>query len=149
MVTPNELMPSGNTPIATPSATSKTRLLRGLLLLSILGFLAYFLFPFTQQRAADVSAATKVSVVRPVRTDLASLLEVTGSLMPYQEIQVYSLVAGYVKEIRVDIGDHVKAGDLIATLEVLNLEEQLQAVKDAKRGLELRPPASRRRGLPP
>lgn len=140
MVTPNELMPSGNTPIATPSATSKTRLLRGLLLLSILGFLAYFLFPFTQQRAADVSAATKVSVVRPVRTDLASLLEVTGSLMPYQEIQVYSLVAGYVKEIRVDIGDHVKAGDLIATLEVLNLEEQLQAVKDAKRGLETRTP---------
>ncbi len=33
-------------------------------------------------------------------------------------------VAGYVKNIRVDIGDHVREGDLLATLEVPELQDE-------------------------
>ncbi|MCX5513755.1 hypothetical protein C3941_13570 [Kaistia algarum] len=112
--------------------------MKGLVVLALLGCLAYvgyIVLPSAPERPEEAPAATSVSVVHPLRKDLASVIEVTGSLMPSQEVQVHSLVAGYVKDIRVDIGDHVKGGDLIATLEVINLEGQLQAAKDANRGL--------------
>jgi multidrug efflux pump subunit AcrA (membrane-fusion protein) len=112
--------------------------MKGLIVLALLGcvaYVGYIVLPSAPERPAEAPAATSVSVVHPLRKDLASVIEVTGSLMASQEVQVHSLVAGYVKEIRVDIGDHVQSGDLIATLEVINLEGQLRAAKDANRGL--------------
>ena len=42
----------------------------------------------------------------------------TAEFRPYQEIDVMAKVAGYVQSINVDVGDHVKQGELLATLEV-------------------------------
>jgi RND family efflux transporter MFP subunit len=50
-----------------------------------------------------------------------------GEFHPYQDILVYAKVSGYVSAIPVDIGDRVKAGDLIATLEVPELRDQMTA----------------------
>ena len=106
---------------------SKTHLLWGLLLLSLLGALAYFLL--WTPKPAETSQPVTVSAVHPVVEDLTSLLEVPGDLKPNQEIEVLSLVSGYVKEMRVDIGDRVKEGDVIATLEVIDPEKQIQTLK--------------------
>ena len=106
---------------------SKTHLLWGLLLLPLLGALAYFLL--WTPKPAETSQPVTVSAVHPVVEDLTSLLEVPGDLKPNQEIEVLSLVSGYVKEMRVDIGDRVKEGDVIATLEVIDPEKQIQTLK--------------------
>src|SRR5208282_476499 len=55
--------------------------------------------------------------------------------VPFQEIDVYAKEAGYVKKLDVDYGTHVKAGQVMAVLEIPELEAQLQqddaAIKNA------------------
>jgi RND family efflux transporter MFP subunit len=60
-----------------------------------------------------------------VRANLASDLTLTGEFAPYQEVDVMAKVAGYVKTIRVDIGDHVREGQSLATLEIPEMENEL------------------------
>ncbi len=44
---------------------------------------------------------------------------------PYTEVDLHAKVSGYLRELKVDLGDTVKAGDVIATLEVPELREDL------------------------
>src|ERR1035437_2695500 len=50
----------------------------------------------------------------------------TAEFKPFQEVDVMAKVSGYVKEIRVDVGDRVKEGDLLATLEVPEMADDLR-----------------------
>jgi RND family efflux transporter MFP subunit len=56
--------------------------------------------------------------------NLTNELVLTAEFTPYQDVDVMAKVAGYVKNIRVDIGDHVREGDLLATLEVPELQDE-------------------------
>jgi RND family efflux transporter MFP subunit len=49
----------------------------------------------------------------------------TGEFLPYQEVDVMAKVAGYIRTISVDIGDRVHAGQLMATLEIPEMENDL------------------------
>src|SRR5579871_1432174 len=72
--------------------------------------------------AADVT----VGVV-PVGTKrLARDLTISSELVPFQEIDVYAKESGFVKELNVDYGSRVKAGQVMATLEIPELQMQLQ-----------------------
>jgi RND family efflux transporter MFP subunit len=55
----------------------------------------------------------------------------TAEFKPYQEVDVMAKVAGYVKQIRVDIGDRVRQGELLATLEVPEMADDLSRAKAA------------------
>src|SRR6185437_9019645 len=64
-------------------------------------------------------------------------LTIAAEFRPYQEIDVHAKVAGYVKAIAVDVGDHVTAGQLLAVLEIPELQDDLaQAEAGAKRSEE-------------
>jgi RND family efflux transporter MFP subunit len=72
-------------------------------------------------------AALPVVAVAPVaRGDISRVLTVAAELRPYQEIDVHAKVAGYVKSIDVDVGDRVRAGQLLAVLEIPELQNELQ-----------------------
>ncbi|QJD30357.1 efflux RND transporter periplasmic adaptor subunit [Methylococcus geothermalis] len=73
------------------------------------------------------TATTKsVAAVAPVvRADLISTRNIASEFEPYQQVDVHAKVAGYVKRIDVDIGDAVKEGQVLAVLEVPELEEDL------------------------
>jgi RND family efflux transporter MFP subunit len=76
-----------------------------------------------QTTAAVVEAPTvPVATARPA--NLSNELVLTAEFTPYQDIDVMAKVAGYVKNIRVDIGDHVREGELLATLEVPELQDE-------------------------
>ncbi len=82
---------------------------------------SFFIAAFSFAAESEVTVA-----VAPVtRQDLAKELSVQAEFRPYQEIDLHAKVAGYLKRLDVDIGDHVKAGDPIATLEVPELREDL------------------------
>ena len=66
-----------------------------------------------------------VAAASIVREDLAKELSVQAELRPYQEVDLHSKVAGYLRRIDVDLGDRVKAGDPLATLEVPELRKDL------------------------
>ena len=66
-----------------------------------------------------------VAAARVTRGDLAQVLTIAAEFRPYQEIDVHAKVAGYVQTIRVDVGDHVKEGELLAVLEVPELQDEV------------------------
>ena len=75
-----------------------------------------------------VSAPT-VAVAKVHHADLTRALAVTAEFRPYQEIDVHAKVAGYVKRIYVDVGDRVKEGQLIAILEIPELQDEVQTAE--------------------
>ena len=56
--------------------------------------------------------APSAAVVKVMRRDLASNLEIASEFQPFQEIQVYAKVSGYIQESYMDWGMHVKQGQL-------------------------------------
>src|SRR5579871_2836000 len=67
-----------------------------------------------------------VAVAQIKAANLSRTLTLTAEFKPYQEVDVMAKVAGYIKEINVDIGDRVKQGDLLATLEVPEMADDLR-----------------------
>jgi RND family efflux transporter MFP subunit len=67
-----------------------------------------------------------VAVAKASRADVAQLLTIAAEFQPNQEVDLHAKVAGYVKSIAVDVGDRVTAGQLIAVLEVPELQDELQ-----------------------
>jgi RND family efflux transporter MFP subunit len=65
-------------------------------------------------------------VVNVVKKTLSRELTLSSELVPFQEIDVYAKESGYVKTLNVDYGTHVKAGEVMARLEIPELEAQLQ-----------------------
>jgi RND family efflux transporter MFP subunit len=66
---------------------------------------------------------------------LSRSLTISSELVPFQEIDVYAKESGYVKQLLVDYGTRVKQGQLMAVLEIPELEQQLMqddaAIKSA------------------
>jgi RND family efflux transporter MFP subunit len=70
--------------------------------------------------------AKTVAVVAVTRGDVTQALTIGAEFHAYQEIDVHAKVAGYLQDIPVDVGDHVKAGQLLAVLEVPELQNEEQ-----------------------
>lgn len=70
--------------------------------------------------------STTVAVTRVVKKSLGRQITLSSELVPFQEIDVYAKESGYVKKLFVDYGSHVKEGQVMATLEIPELEAQLQ-----------------------
>jgi RND family efflux transporter MFP subunit len=70
--------------------------------------------------------AVTVGVTNVVKKSLGRQITLSSELVPFQEIDVYAKQSGYVKKLFVDYGSHVKAGQVMAILEIPELEAQLQ-----------------------
>ncbi len=66
-----------------------------------------------------------VPVAKVVRADLASDVTLTAEFEPFQQVDVMAKVAGYVRTIKVDIGDRVREGQVLAVLEIPEMEDDL------------------------
>jgi RND family efflux transporter MFP subunit len=75
---------------------------------------------------ANVQAAFTVGVTNVVKKTLSRQLTLSSELVPFQEIDVYAKESGYVQKLNVDYGTHVKAGQVMAVLEIPELAAQLQ-----------------------
>ena len=66
------------------------------------------------------------AVVKVTRGNLADNLEIASEFQPFQEVDVYAKVSGYIHKLNVDFGTHVKKGQVLAELEIPELQQQLQ-----------------------
>jgi RND family efflux transporter MFP subunit len=66
-----------------------------------------------------------VGVTKVEKKSLGRQITLSSELVPFQEIDVYAKQSGYVKKLMVDYGTHVKAGQVMAILEIPELEAQL------------------------
>jgi RND family efflux transporter MFP subunit len=79
----------------------------------------------SEQVQASGPAAT-VGITKVVKKSLGRQITLSSELVPFQEIDVYAKESGYVKKLDVDYGTRVKAGQVMAVLEIPELEAQLQ-----------------------
>lgn len=72
------------------------------------------------------------AAVSPVQLEPAeSTVTLPGVFQAYQDILVHAKVSGYVKNIFVDIGDRVHTGEVLAILEIPELNAQVDAAQAA------------------
>ena len=82
---------------------------------------------------SEDSALQPAAVVLAEPKPLVNSITLSGEFRPFQEVDVHAKVAGYIRKIYVDVGDHVKAGQTLAVLEVPELSAQLQGADAAVR----------------
>jgi RND family efflux transporter MFP subunit len=74
---------------------------------------------------SEAQSAPEIGVVKVSRRDLAQTLNVSSELVPFQQIDVYAKESGFVQKLNVDYGTHVKAGEVMAVLEIPELQIQI------------------------
>lgn len=85
----------------------------------------------SQEAVAATAPAPTVAMVHPHRGEVREMASFSAEFRPYQEIALYAQVAGFVKTIGVDIGDVVHQGQVLATLEIPELDQQLARAQAA------------------
>ncbi len=86
------------------------------------------------QSAQDNLPAT--AVARIVREDMYREVTMPAEFRPYVEVTLHAKVSGFVNKMNVDFGDTVKAGQLLATLEVPELQAELASARAAEQKAE-------------
>jgi len=71
-------------------------------------------------------ALTAVSVVTPQQMAPAEEIVLPGNVQPFITSPIYARTSGYLRKWTVDIGAHVKKGQLLAVIETPEVDQQLQ-----------------------
>jgi membrane fusion protein, multidrug efflux system len=79
----------------------------------------------TTQLAQTIALGPRVLVTQISGSSPSRTIELPASIHGYIETPVYAKVAGYMKSIDVDKGDHVKAGEVIALIESPETDKQV------------------------
>src|SRR5580658_6430227 len=74
----------------------------------------------------ETEAVPTVGVTSVMRKPMVRQLTVSSELVPYQETDVFAKESGYVKDLLVDYGSRVKKGQLMAVLDIPELQIQLK-----------------------
>ena len=82
---------------------------------------------------SEETSTRPVAVALAETIPISNTITLSGEFRPFQEVDVHAKVAGYIRKIYVDVGDHVKTGQTLAILEVPELDAQLQGADAAIR----------------
>ena len=103
----------------------------------LLGFIVIRVARFFDERAVANASETAYAAPPPVDVVIAQPvrsgqdLVLPGQTAAWYESTIYARVNGYVANWLVDIGDHVKKGQLLATIETPELDAELAAARSA------------------
>ena len=102
-----------------------------LLLIFIVGYLPHR----AEQKKAAAAAKQReqeepqVTVIEVKRSTKPGELTVPGTTAPITEAYIYARANGYLKKRYVDIGDHVKKGQLLAIIDAPDLDQQVEQAR--------------------
>src|SRR5262249_8403237 len=86
-----------------------------------------------QARTESAQAGPRVNVRVVESTPPGHIITLIGEARPFESVTLYAKVSGYLKEIRVDKGDKVQAGQVVAVIESPETDHQYAATAaDAK-----------------
>ena len=125
--------------LESPATKASTRRIHTVRLLGIGGFVALvfgalsagFIPRWEQQRKIDAEAAATVTAVPSVTVAVAKPEEsgaervLPGNSLPLEEAALFARTTGYLKRRMVDIGDRVKADQLLAEISAPDIDDQL------------------------
>lgn len=75
--------------------------------------------------------ATLVATIRVARGEVSERISLTGTVRPRNEVEVLSKVAGRVESVRAQVGDRVRAGQVLAVVEHREIEWRARAAQAA------------------
>jgi RND family efflux transporter MFP subunit len=81
------------------------------------------------EHVTQAEATPTVRVVLPAASGVADSLDLPGNIQAFDDTPIYARTSGYLKKWFVDIGQHVTKGQLMATIETPELDEQLQVAQ--------------------
>ena len=73
----------------------------------------------------NAQAVPTVALAQLARGDAHESLILPGNIQPYYKAAIYARVSGYLKSWQQDIGAHVTAGQVLASIEAPDLDQQL------------------------
>lgn len=82
----------------------------------------------SSNRAADARkvGATLVKVDSPRRETITRTIQLTGDVLAAQQAQIFAKVFGALEKVYVDLGDHVRTGQVLAMIDTTELAQQCQ-----------------------
>jgi RND family efflux transporter MFP subunit len=84
-----------------------------------------------EKESASAEVLPTVALITPKSGTTAPSIDLPGRLEAYSRAPIYARVGGFLKAWYVDIGSPVKAGQLLAEIEVPDLDQQLLQAKGA------------------
>lgn len=102
-------------------------LLAGFLIVLVIRFLHSHAIAKAGEAAYAAPPPVDVVIARPVT--VGQDLVLPGETAAWYETTIYARVSGYVAKWLVDIGDHVKQGQVLAIIETPELDAELQAAR--------------------
>lgn len=143
---PGEPGPGGQSP--DPPSSGRGGMLIGSLVVAVLVGLAIFFGIHSRstaerklQQATRSAAVPTVSVVHPTVGSKAQEVVLPGNTQAFMDTSIYARTNGYLKQWFVDIGSHVKRGQLLAIIDAPEVDQQLQqgeaALKSAQANQQL------------
>src|SRR3982074_2970647 len=83
----------------------------------------------TPANLTKADSVPRVELERPSRVTVAQRLQTNATLEAFEEADLFAKVSGYLSDVRVDIGDHVKAGQVLAVIDIPEMEQELAEAK--------------------
>jgi RND family efflux transporter MFP subunit len=144
-------------PMPTRDARSHAASLGWIALLILVGGLSYGAgIRVATETEAEVTSANRAAVIPAVRTVAAQRLsgsvplELPGSIEPIEVAAINARASGYVAKRLVDIGQNIKAADVMAIIRSTELDQQVSqaeaALNQARANLELAHATAQRSG---
>jgi RND family efflux transporter MFP subunit len=103
------------------------------LIASIISLGALLALAVPAQCADKAQDVITVAAARVVRGEISREASFDAELRPFQEIELHARVTGYMDVLNVDAGDIVKAGDVLAVLDVPDLKIEIEHALAAER----------------
>ena len=95
------------------------------------------LLPMILLAALTAAPAAELPAVKPVRGVIHRWVSLPGSLAPWQQAVLHAKVTGHVRAMKVDRGDAVKAGQVLAELDVPELEADAAKAREVIKAAEI------------
>src|SRR5580693_9088214 len=80
-----------------------------------------------EKSAVKSGSQFKIAVTRP--ENVGASLQLPGVMKPYNEVDIYPKVSGFVKELNVDRGTIVHKGQTLLVLEAPEIDQQYYAAQ--------------------
>src|SRR5712692_8486966 len=118
--------------------TTRKMILTGIALLSLIGIVAgsWGCRRKSPGQTESLSAAQAksnepivVNVAQCERKDLVRQIALPASVEAFEQTTLYAKTSGYLKWLKVDVGDHVRKGQVIAQLDVPEMAKEYQGAE--------------------
>src|SRR5260221_14538384 len=80
--------------------------------ISVMGIVAERYLTASPSKSTTADTRPRVEVEHPRRVTVVQRLQTNATLEAFEETDLFAKVSGYLSDVCVDIGDHVKAGQV-------------------------------------